>query len=316
MSIDTDSIRSLRQKTGAGMMTCMRALAETEWNLDAAAAVIAQWGLGAVERRADRETNEGRVAIVADRSRAALAALGCETDFVARNADFIAAVEAVAAKGFEGRLAAPTADIVGIVGDMAMRMQENVVLKGLSHIEAGEHEYLDTYLHGDGKLGAALRVRAGRPEDYENPELKAGIHDLCLQVAACNPAYLRADQVPPEVVHEELGAIRAEVMDDPKLRQKPEVLIAGIIEGKLRKRVSALCLMEQRFIKDESMTVGQFIDLLHRGTGVRLAVTGFLRLALDGRWEDETVYGMIEAEWGERHAGSAPEGTAPAGDEH
>jgi elongation factor Ts len=287
MSIEVGKLKALREKTGAGVMDCRKALDQAGGDADAAQALIRQWGLDEVEKRTARETNEGCVGLVADSSRAAMAALACETDFVARNELFTSAARTIARRTFELRLAEPDQVIRNEVADLGLRMKENIVLKRIAYIEAGERECIDSYLHGDSSIGAAVRVRFEDPARADDAGLHAAIHDLCLQVAARHPLYISADAVPAEAIEKVKEKFSAEMAADPKLAAKSASILEGVAAGKLRKYFSETCLYGQRFIKDEAIDVGKFIARAGSETGARFEVTGFMRLAVrDGEARD------------------------------
>ena len=286
MTVSIESLKALREITGAGMMDCKKALMEAGGDQEAARALIVEWGLATAVKRADRETKEGRVGLaVASTSAglpaaAGLAALACETDFVARNAYYVEAAAAIASRALEGRLAQPDSGVDALVSEIALRMKENIVLKGIGFIDAGDHECLDTYLHGEGSIGAALRIRADDPACFQDSGVRALLHDLSLQVAARNPRFIGRDDVPPELLDEKRREFRDEFAADPKFAGKGEALLANVVEGKLRKFVSTQCLLEQAFIKDEAIGVGAFLATIGEKAGTALRVTGFLRLAI------------------------------------
>lgn len=280
MIVSIESLKALREITGAGMMDCKKALMEANDDMEAARALIVEWGLANAVKRADRETKEGRVGLAAGPHAAGLAALACETDFVARNSSYIDAVNGIAAHVLEGRLSSPDASVEAMVSDVALRMKENIVLKGIGFIAAGNGESLDTYLHGEGGIAAVVRIRAADPDCFRNPDTRTLLHDLSLQVAARAPRYIGRQDIPSSVLDEKRREFRDELAADPKFAGKAEALAGNIIEGKLRKFISTRCLLEQAFIKDETLSVGSFLATIGKKAGTDMRVTGFLRLAI------------------------------------
>jgi elongation factor Ts len=215
-----------------------------------------------------------------------MAALACETDFVARNELFISAAASIARRVFESRLQAPDQAIENEVSGLGLRMKENIVLRKIAYLEAGEGEYIDWYLHGDARIGASLRVRVKGGQSPEPAKIQAAVHDLCLQVAAKGPLYVSAGDVPPDMIEKAREGFRADIASDPKLSSKPEAMVEGIVAGKLRKYLSETCLYVQRFIRDEALDVGNFLEKLRSETGAGIEVTGFIRLSVrDGEGE-------------------------------
>ena len=280
MNISIDRLKTLREKTGAGIMDCKRALLQTDQDLDAAESLIAEWGLSVAQKRQERATNEGCVGLLADRGKAALASLACETDFVALNPSYREAVRKITLEVFEKGLKAPNETIDSLVADIARRMKENIALKGIAFIRAEEGDYIDSYLHGDAKTGVAVRIHADDKACFENPKVLGYLHDLSLQIAAGNPSYIRREAVPLSIREDLERSISDEVENDAKYADKAESLKVGIVAGKVKKFLSGACLYEQRFIKDEKTTIAQLIDGIQREAGTRLSVVEFIRLAI------------------------------------
>ncbi len=280
MIVSIENLKALRETTGAGMMDCKKALIEANGDMEAARALIVEWGLANAVKRADRETKEGRVGLAADPRAAGLAALACETDFVARNSSYIDAANGIAAQVLERRLAIPDTGVEALVSEIALRMKENIVLKGIGFIDAGKREFLDTYLHGEGSIGVVVRIQAADPACFTNPEIRPLLHDLSLQVAARRPCFIGREDIPPNLLDEKRREFREEIAADPRFEGKTGALVGTVIEGKLRKYISTYCLLEQAFIKDEPLSVGDFLAMIQKKAGTSIQVTGFLRLAI------------------------------------
>lgn len=287
MLVSIGNLKALREITGAGMMDCKKALQEAAGDQDAARALIAEWGLAVAVKRADRETHEGRVAIAIQSGKAGrsgqaagLAALACETDFVSSNELYVKAAQSIADEALARRLSAPNAAVDTVVADMALRMKEHIVLKGIGCIEAGSDEYLDTYLHGNGSIGVALRIASDRPSCFQKAEVRALIHDCSLQIAARNPRFISRQEVPGSLIEEKLEEFRGELDADPRFANKGEALKKNVIEGRLKKYLSTNCLFEQAFIKDESMSVEAYLATIRKAAGADLQIAGFLRLGI------------------------------------
>ncbi|MDP2792434.1 MAG: translation elongation factor Ts [Rectinemataceae bacterium] len=283
MVVSIESLKALRELTGAGMMDCKKALLEAKSDQNAAKALIAEWGLAVAVKRADRETHEGRVAIALRRGGgdiAGLAALACETDFVSSNELYKNAVQSIADEVLARRLSAPNVAVEAIVADMSLRMKEHIVLKGIGCVEAGADEYLDTYLHGDGSIGVALRIKADRPACFQNAKIRVQLHDLCLQIAARNPGFVKKENVPLSLIEEKLKEFRNDIDGDLKFSSKSEALKANVIAGRLKKFLSTACLLEQAFIKDESMSVEAYLATIEKAVRADIEIAGFLRLGI------------------------------------
>ncbi len=301
MNVSIESLKALRELSGAGMMDCRKALLQAQGDQEAAVKLITEWGLATAKKREDRETKEGRVAIALGegaaslgegvaalgegaaalgKSAAALAALACETDFVALNTSYIEAVNAIAAEVLRNKLAAPNDAVAALVADVSVRMKEHIVLKGIAYIEAGDGEFLDIYLHGQGNIGVALRASAQDPSYLANSEVRRFIHDLSLQVAAKAPLFVKKEDIPQSVMEAKRKELIEALEEDPAMKAKPSAMRESIITGRLKKYLSLVCLYEQQFIKDDSVTIGKALENFATATGARLRVSGFVRLAI------------------------------------
>ncbi|TXT42126.1 MAG: elongation factor T [Spirochaetes bacterium] len=276
MNFDVDSLKVLRERTGAGMMDCRKALVQADGEIEAAQALIREWGLNEVEKRAQRKTSEGCVAVARRDGRIALAALACETDFVARNQAFIDLAKTLADRAIDSF---NVGSDPGLTADLGRRMKENIVLKGIALLEVGEGDLSDYYVHGDGKIAAAVKA-APRISIQDSARAMAAIHDLCLQVAAKKPLYGTSAEVPKEVLSAKEADYRTEMESDPKLAGKPQAMIQGILAGRMEKWLSESCLLEQWFIKADKLTVGQYLAGIVASGGPELEALEFRRLAI------------------------------------
>jgi elongation factor Ts len=260
MSITAEVVRQLRERTGAGMMECKKALVETSGDLDAAAELMRKQGLAKADKKAARIAAEGKVVVevAADGSAAAIVEVNCETDFVAREADFSAFATAVAQVALmvrpdtlEALLAAKLAS--GETVDerrraLVAKLGENVTVRR-SAILASQGP-LGAYLHGT-RIGVLVSLEGGSPELAR---------DLAMHVAASNPAYLAAADVPADAVAKE-RAIRVDMLkNDEKNKAKPENILVKIVEGGMNKWLGEITLLGQPFVKDDSQTVGKLLD--------------------------------------------------------
>lgn len=281
--IDVGAIRRLRQKTGAGLMDCRRSLGEADGDESAAETLLKAWGLAGAEKRAERRADEGCVFICAEGahpapSRAVMAALACETDFVARNSLFQAAGERIVGIAFEGGTGA-SAEIGRQVAELACVMKENILLGNLAALDAGEGSRIETYLHNDGRTGVLLRAEADSGGLAE-PRVAAFLHDLALHIAAFSPVYVSEADVPPAYLEAKRKEFGEETASDERLRGKPEAMLQGIVAGKLRKHLASICLMDQGCIRDEKTPVSAAIGALARDTGTEVRVSAFVRFAI------------------------------------
>jgi elongation factor Ts len=286
MNITADAVRQLRERTGAGMMECKKALVETKGDLDAAAELMRRQGLAKADKKATRVAAEGVVVAVksADARTAAMVEVNCETDFVARGAEFRAFALAVAESVLRERPAtlAALAELRPDGGEsleerrrgLVAKIGENISIRRLSVLDSPEH--LGVYVHGT-RIGALVAVRGGSA---------SLAYDLAMHVAASNPRYLAPAQVPADVVAKE----RAILTEQAQGEGKPPEIVAKMVEGRLRKALAEITLTGQPFIKDPDMT----IEKLLKGAGAE--VVAFERFEVGSGIEkkaDDFVAGVM-----------------------
>ncbi|GBU27847.1 elongation factor Ts [Treponema sp. R8-4-B8] len=276
--ISPAEVKKLREKTGAGMMECKNALVASEGDFAKAEKLLKEKGLAALEQRAGRATNNGKVFIKmkSDNSAAVLVELNAETDFVARNPDFIALGEKIAATALEKGLTDPNDELNSLVQDLATKIRENMGLKRLCHVKAASHEYLTQYIHGDGNIGVVVKCESDKPEIFKNDEVKSFVFTLALHIAAFNPFEIDRDKIAAGWLKEQEDIFRVQMQQDEKLKGKPEKVLEGILKGKVTKYLSEICLMEQGYVKDEKITVAKAIEECGKKAGAKLAVTEYV----------------------------------------
>jgi len=262
MSITAEAVKQLRERTGAGMMECKKALVETKGDLDAAAELMRKQGLAKADKKAARVAAEGVVAMArsGDARTAALVEVNCETDFVAREQDFRAFAQAVA----DCALALRPADLAALgearlaSGESVEERRRNLVAKIGENISVRRFAvltspgHLGAYVHGT-RIGALTALEGGTARLA---------HDLAMHVAASNPRYLSAEQVPAAVVAKEREILTSQAQGEGK----PPEIVAKMVEGRLRKVLGEITLAGQPFVKDPDVTV----EKLLKGAGARV----------------------------------------------
>jgi len=276
--VSAADVKRLREKTGAGMMECKNALVAAEGDFTKAEKLLKEKGLAALEKRADRATNEGKVfvKIKGDGSAAVLVELSSETDFVARNPDFIALGGAIADTALEKGYAEPNEELSGKVTDLATKIRENMGLKRLKIVKAAANEYLTQYIHGDGKIGVVVKCGSDKPEIFKGEEVKAFVFSLALHIAAFNPYALDKSKIDPAYIAEQQEIFGKQMEQDEKLKGKPANVLEGILKGKLNKHLSEICLLEQGYVKDEKISVAQAIADCAKKAGAKLEITDYV----------------------------------------
>jgi len=275
VDIKAIDIKNLREKTGAGMMDCKKALVEAEGDFALAERKLKEWGLAGVAKRSGRATNEGRVFISENNGTIAIVEIACETDFVCRNDDFIKGGNGMAASCLAKGYTEPNAELENIVKDMASVIKENITLKRVLQVKAGSTEYLHSYVHGEGKLAVVIKMKADKAEAFKKPEVAAFVHDLALHVAAFRPMFVDQSRIGADWIKEQEDIFKKQVEGDEKMAGKPAKVIDGILAGKLKKLMSEICLLEQGFVKDEKQTVKAVMASVGKAAGSELAVVDY-----------------------------------------
>jgi len=248
MAFTAKDVAALRAATGVGMMDCKKALEATDGDIDAAITHLREKGLTKAAERADRENNQGAVALVVNGNVAAIVQLKSETDFVAGSDTFKSLVqdlaELVAAKG-EGAVAERAKDL----DDLKLTAKENIELGQVVRFEAPAGHVIDSYLH----------VQGGRGVNAVLVELDGGTaelaHDVAVHVGFTKPKYLTRDEVPADVVAAERSTLEALTRNEGK----PEAAIPKIVDGRIGGFFRENCLVEQAYVKDEKQSIQQLV---------------------------------------------------------
>ena len=266
-NITAETVKQLRERTGAGMMECKKALVETKGDLDAAAELMRKQGLAKADKKATRVAAEGVIVIekAVDGRTAAMVEINCETDFVAREQDFRSFAQAVAARALtlgpaslESLLAAKLESGETIEErrrSLIAKIGENISVR--RSVVLSSQGNLGAYVHGT-RIGALVVVKGGDA---------TLAHDLAMHVAASNPKYLTMGHVPAEVVAKE----REILTEQAQSEGKPPEIVAKMVEGRLRKSLGEITLMGQAFVKDPDITIEKLLK------GAKAEVAAFER---------------------------------------
>jgi elongation factor Ts len=274
--ISASDVKKLREKTGAGMMECKNALVACEGDFAAAEKLLKEKGLAALEKRSGRATNEGKIFVKIKDNAAVLVELSSETDFVARNPDFIELGGVIADKAMEKGITSPNDELNGMVTDLATKIRENMGLKRLCMVKAGPNEYLTQYIHGGGSIGVVVKCESDKPEIFKNEEVQSFVFSLALHIAAFNPFALDRGKIDQGWLKEQEDIFRKQMEQDEKLQGKPEKVLEGILQGKINKYLCEICLLEQGYVKDEKLTVAKAIEECAKKAGAKLAVNDYV----------------------------------------
>lgn len=275
VAITAADINKLRQMTGAGMMDCRKALTETNGDFEAAVDWLRKKGAKVAALRGDREAKEGVVIAqtTADNKTGIAVCISCETDFVSKNADFVAFAQSIADAAIANNVknvdelnnvAINGAKIADLVNDKLASIGEKI---GISKFERVDADYVASYIHGANRIGVLVGMNKAAAE--------AG-RDVAMQIAAMNPVAVSADAVPAAAIERERAIVTEQIKNDPKMAGKPDEMIAKIAEGKLNAFFKESTLLNQAFVKDNGKTVGDYL----KSVDGSLVVTEFKRVAL------------------------------------
>ncbi|MEE1290408.1 MAG: translation elongation factor Ts [Spirochaetota bacterium] len=272
MAVSMQQVKELRDLTNAGMLDCKKALEAANGNIDEAMKILKEKGLADAKKRSDRETKEGGVYVGTKDGKVAIALVACETDFVANNAQFKDAcnelVGKIIDKGSEN-----ADDYKEDLQHIAQITKENVNVKKLKCLNVADNQYVSTYIHGNNQIGVVVVYEMADKAVAEKAEFADMAKNIALHVAANAPMYLIGDDV-PEADLAEQKAIFAKQMEG---ENKPANILENILNGKLSKYKSEICLMEQKYIKDDKMSVKQYVENTSKTLGTEVKVVNFIR---------------------------------------
>lgn len=291
MEVTASMVKQLRETTGAGMMDCKRALVEADGDMDQAVDILRTKGLADLAKKAGRATHEGLIGgqVSADGHTGAIVEVNCETDFVARNANFKEFVTEIAtqivsggAADIESLMAQPYAARPEItleerLGEAVSKLGENMGVTRFERYELGSaHGVIAVYIHGVGNIGVMVEVSAGSADAAASDAAVGLAKDVAMQVAAAAPISVRREEVAADVVEHEMSIYKAQAAETGK----PEPIQQKIAEGRLDKFFKEFCLLEQAFVKNPDVTVKQQTAQASKEAGAELAVVRFKRMVL------------------------------------
>ena len=280
MNITASMVKELREKTAAGMLDCKKALAEAEGNMDRAIDLLREKGLAKAAKKSDRIAAEGLVGIVVseDGKKAAMVEVNSETDFVAKNEEFIGFVDNIAnialannPSDLEGLLASSYENegtVKDALNSKIARIGENMSIRRFSvlSVESGR---ISGYVHGAGKIAVLVKMEASN--DSEKLDILG--KDIAMQMAAMNPRYIsRADVDPEYIAHEK------EILVQQALNEgKPQNIVEKMVEGRLQKQLKEVCLLDQTFVKDSDKTVQDIVNETSKEIGSEIKLVDVIR---------------------------------------
>ena len=256
--VTASQVKDLREKTGAGMMDCKKVLTETDGDMEKAIELLRERGIAKAAKKSDRIAAEGLVAayVSEDGKVGAVVEVNSETDFVAKNDEFKAFVADVAEQvakenpaNVEELLAQKSIKEDKTVGevltDKIAKIGENMSIRRFARFESDG--LIEKYIHGDGKIGVLVELKGGDSEVAK---------DVCMQIAAAKPEFLNREAVPAERLEKEMEILKAQAMNEGK----PEAIAEKIVQGRVGKFYSEICLVEQEFVKNPDMKVSDVLS--------------------------------------------------------
>ena len=277
--ITAKSVKELRDKTGAGMMDCKKALTETNGDIEKAIEVLREKGLAAAAKKAGRIAAEGIVKtfVTEDKKKASIVEVNCETDFVAANEDFIAFAENVAKLVVESNATTVEELLNEKMGDatvqetltaLVAKLGENMTVRRFERL-ALENGAIESYIHGGGRIGVLVEVSTEGNQEVASEVAK----EVCMQVAAANPLFLNRDSVDQESLEKEKEIYRVQALNEGK----PEKIVEKMVMGRIQKYFKEVCLVDQVWVKDGDKTIAKLLEEKSKEAGAPMTITKFVR---------------------------------------
>lgn len=272
MAISAKLVKELREKTGAGMMDCKKALEACNGDIEASFDWLREKGIAKAAKKADRIAAEGLTAFVVDGNKAALVEVNSETDFVAKNAEFQELVKLVGATVVANNPADLDAalaldvdgkDLATVIAEKSGKIGEKLSFRRYTVLEKADDEVFGAYSHMGGKMTALVKLANATDEKAK---------DIAMHVAASAPQYIDRTAIPAEVLDRELAVLKAQAMEEnaKAAKPKPENIVEKMVQGRLNKNLKEMCLVDQEFIKDPDLTVAKYL-----GNGKVLEIVRF-----------------------------------------
>ena len=255
MAVTAQLVKELREKTGAGMLDCKKALEATDGNIDNAITWLREKGIAKAAKKESRVAAEGLCNVAIDGNKAVIYEVNSETDFVSKNTQFLDVLETIG----KALLSTDSEDYLNITYNgetinnilisATATIGEKISLRRVTRVTKTDSENFGAYKHAGGRIAVLTLIDGGSADVAK---------DIAMHVAAINPRYLSAANVPAEEVEKEKAIQIAEMKNDPKMAGKPENVLENIVKGKLGKFLKEICLLDQPFVKEPDLTVEQY----------------------------------------------------------
>lgn len=280
MAFTAQDVKTLREMTNCGMMDCKKALTETDGDMDKAVEFLREKGLATAAKKAGRIASEGMVEAVVLGDAAVAVEVNSETDFVAKNVDFqnfVHAIAEVIAKENPADVEAlkemkinDTQTVGDALTEKIATIGENMNIRRFARFEGVNQ----AYIHAGGRIGVLVNFEIADASKAETEEFKTMAKDVAMQIAAVTPEYVREDEIPAERVEKEKEILTAQALNEGK----PANIVEKMVVGRIKKFFKEICLVDQAFVKDQDITVGQYVQNVAKALGTEINIVKFARL--------------------------------------
>jgi len=271
MDINAKDVMKLKDITNAGVMDCKKALIEANGNFDEALKVLKEKGLADTKKRSDKETKEGGVFVATKENKTVIILLGCETDFVSGNDIFKSGKDKILNKALE-TLSESNDTYLDLIQDIGIQTKEKIELKAIKCITLKANQMIKTYIHGNNKIGVAVIFDVGS-DLKDSQDFVEMSNNVAMHIAASNPLYLESSQIPEKDINEQ-KEIFIKQLEGSK---KPQNVIDNIVKGKLEKYYGETCLVNQPYVKDDKISISQYIESVSKKIGADIKINSFIR---------------------------------------
>jgi elongation factor Ts len=283
VAVNAQDVKTLREKTGAGIMDCKQALSTSGGDMNKAIKILREKGLAEAKKRSGREAREGLVTILFsdDESTATMVEVNCETDFVSRTdqyRDFVQnLVRRILDSGVEGVQSIPD-EISTMVKEAIATFGENIVLRKIARMKKTDEKrsVFQSYIHLDGKVGVIVEFLIGDSSKKENEEFLEFIKNIALQVASMGPAGVSRDELPKEIVEEQREIFTIQARESGK----PENILDKIVKGRMEKFFAETSLLEQKYVKNNDLTCDAYRAETQKKIGTDIEIKRLARFKL------------------------------------
>ncbi len=267
MAVSPQDVKKLREATGAGMLDCKKALLATDGDFKSAEKHLKEQGLANAGNRSDRATNEGGVFTRVTADKAILIQVTCETDFVSKNENFKKAGETVLDAIVEKGFTAPNDELAELLKEYIALLKENMTVKTVVVMDIASDEVVVDYVHS-GIVGVLTKVKTS---DVANAAVKAYGFDCALHAAAFQPQFFNRSAVDAEYLKEQEEIFTTQTAN----LGKPENIVAGIVKGKVNKHLSQICFVDQKFVKNDKISVADAAKEVAKEAGITVELVDF-----------------------------------------